>query len=105
MKSSIRYARTFNVQHKTIFVVPKWISISNNGRVNASLLLSRVVCRETTRILDNGTGRKSYDPNKTKPLVTRNAIEIVSSTLPYIVHSYESCAAIDIALILVQSPV
>lgn len=65
----------------------------------------RVVCRETARIRDNGTGRKSYSLNKTEPLVTRNAIEIVSSKLPCIVRSHESRATIDIALILVQSPV
>lgn len=68
----------------------------------------RVVCHTKWReFWTRGTGRKFYDPNKTKPLVTRNAIEIVSSTLPCIVvHSHESCTqAIDIALILVQSTV
>ena len=74
----------------------------NNGQTNVSPS-SSTRCLPRNGENSEQWNRKSYDLNKTEPLVTRNAIEIVSSTLPCTL-AWISCRD-RYALILVQSPV
>jgi len=80
--SNIMQREWSNVRRETISIVVKWDSVRYNGRANASPS-SSARCLPRERWREFGTMKdqasKTHSTNKTEPLVTRNAMEIVSS--------------------------
>lgn len=92
-----------DVQRKIVSIVTKWNPVCIMNGLKSRCHYWHVVCRDATRIQNNGGRPSPLTRTKLVPLVTRNVIGIVFSTYAVVVGLHDYHATIDIARLFSQS--